>query len=188
MIDQRPVGIARCIRASAENLPLEERSFDGTLACMTIHHWSNVRAGLAEMRRVTRKRMVLFTWDPQFDADFWLMRDYLPAILELNRPRFSTLRQLEEMLPEMQVEQVPIPEDCQDGFIGAFWKRPEAFLDPEVQRSNSALAQLDPGVLSKGLDRLRDDLRTGAWARKNPNLGTLLELDLGYRLIVCDLA
>ncbi|MGB8353918.1 MAG: methyltransferase domain-containing protein [Chthoniobacteraceae bacterium] len=186
MIAQRPAGTARCIRAVAEHLPLGDKSFDGSLASLTIHHWTNVRAGLAEMRRVTRKRIVLFTWDPEFEADFWLVRDYFPAILELDRPRFPTLRQLEEMLGRIEVDVVPIPADCQDGFIGAFWKRPEAFLDPEVVRANSAMAQIDPQKFRDGIEKLREDLQSGEWARRNAGLGALGELDLGYRLIVSD--
>ena len=186
MIEQRPPGIARCIRAVAEHLPLADKSFDGSLASMTIHHWKDVRAGLAEMRRVTRKRMVLFTWDPEFEANYWLMRDYFPAILELDRPRFPTLRALEAMLHRIDVQTVPISADCQDGFIGAFWKRPEAFLDPDVVRGNSAMAQLDPQKLQDGIGRLRADLRTGAWLRRNPHLAAQNELDLGYRLVISD--
>jgi SAM-dependent methyltransferase len=186
MIEQRPPGLARCIRAAAEHLPLEDKSFDGALASLTIHHWKDVRAGLAEMCRVTRKRIVLFTWDPEFEADYWLTRDYFPAILELDRPRFPTLRGLEAMLHRIDVQTVPISADCQDGFIGAFWKRPEAFLDPEVVRANSAMAQLDPQKLQDGLGRLRDDLRTGAWWRRNPHLAAQNELDLGYRLVISD--
>ncbi len=188
MIDQRPPGLARCVRASAEDLPLEDKTFDGSLASLTVHHWSDVRAGLAEMRRVTRKRIVLFTWDPEFAADFWLLRDYFPAILALDRPRFPTLRQWEEMLPRVELRPVPIPADCEDGFIGAFWKRPEAFLDPAVQRANSAMAQLDPRTLRDGLARLRDDLEAGVWSRRNADLQARGELDLGYRLVVSDLA
>jgi SAM-dependent methyltransferase len=186
MIEQRPTGIARCVRAVAEHLPLEDKSFDGSLASLTIHHWKDVPAGLAEMRRVTRKRIVLFTWDPEFEANYWLTRDYFPAILELDRPRFPTLRALEAMLARIDVQTVPISADCQDGFIGAFWKRPEAFLDPDVVRANSAMAQLDPQKLKDGLARLRDDLRTGAWWRRNPHLPALNELDLGYRLVISD--
>ena len=35
---------------------------------------------------------------------------------------------------------MPIPLDCEDGFVEAFYGRPEALLDPEVRRSQSAWA------------------------------------------------
>jgi SAM-dependent methyltransferase len=187
MINQRPRTAAHCIRAAAERLPLEDKSFDGALASLTIHHWNDIQAGLAEMRRVTRKRIVLFTWDPEFESDFWLTRDYLPAILQRDRPRFPNMRQLGAVLQNIEVQTVPIPAQCQDGFFGSFWKRPEAYLDPEVKRTNSAMAQLDPEHLQDGLRRLRHDLSSGVWADRNSNLAGLTELDLGYRLVLCDL-
>ena len=186
MIEQRPPGVARCIQAQAEYLPLVDKSFDGALASLTIHHWKNLAAGLEEMRRITRKRIVLFTWDPAYADAFWL-RDYFPAILKLDVPRFPTLPQLEGVLRHVEVETVPIPSDCQDGFIGAFWKRPEAFLEPEVQRANSAMMQIDPQALREGLGRLRDDIQTGVWSRRNAGLEALDEFDLGYRLVISDL-
>lgn len=186
MIEQRAEGRARCIQASAERLPLEDKSFDGALASLTIHHWTDVAAGLAEMRRVARKRVVLFTWDPEFRADFWLTRDYFPAIAKLDRPRFPTLPQLRGWLGRVEVQAVPIPADCEDAFLGAFWKRPAAFLDPAVVRANSAMALLEASVLSLGLARLAADLRSGAWARRNGELEGLRELDLGYRLVVAE--
>lgn len=168
-IAQRPFGSAPCIQGLAERLPLANQSFDGSLASLTIHHWADVSAGLCEMCRVTRKRIVLFTWDPELDSNFWLSRDYLPEILDLDRPRFPTIAELKKIMGKMEVRPVPIPEDCHDGFIGAYWKRPAAFLDPIIQKANSAMAQLDSEVLRKGIDRLRDDLQTGRGPRETQN-------------------
>lgn len=187
MIEQRVSGSAPCVQAVAEGLPLRDQSFDGSMAVLTLHHWTDVRAGLAEMCRVTRKRIVLFTWDPDYEADFWLTRDYLPAILSLDRPRFPAMPQLRKWLPHVRVQIVPIPAHCQDGFTGAYWKRPHAFLDRGVQQSNSVLAQLDPQQVRQGIQRLREDLATGAWSSKNAELEPLSELDLGYRLIISNL-
>jgi len=186
MIGQRPAGAARCVRAVAEHLPLRDRSFDASLAILTMHHWKDAKAGLAEMRRVTRKRIVLFTWDPGADREFWLTRDYFPAILEIDRRRFPSMRLLREALARVQVQAVPVPADCQDGLFGAFWQRPEAYLDPVIQRSNSAMAQMDPAQVRSGIDRLRRDLAAGTWSRRNSSLKSLSALDLGYRLIVSE--
>ena len=188
MIDQRSAQSAPCLCAFAERLPLEDRSFDGSLAVLTIHHWQDVSAGLKEMRRVSRQRVVLFTWDPEYPADFWLPRDYLPEILELDCPRFPTMRQLAQWLGPIEIQPVLIPADCADGFTGAYWKRPEAFLDPDVVRTNSVLAQLDPRVVAQGLARLGRDLESGAWTQRNAALTALEELDLGYRLIIADVS
>src|SRR5262245_45807944 len=77
MISQRAPDAAPCVRASAESLPFEAGAFDAAMAVLTIHHWSDWRAGLREMRRVARCRIVLLTFDVD-TSDFWLTRDYFP--------------------------------------------------------------------------------------------------------------
>lgn len=58
MIRQRPIGSAAAVRASAEHLPFTDAAFDAFLGVLTVHHWSNRRAGLREMVRVARARAV----------------------------------------------------------------------------------------------------------------------------------
>jgi ubiquinone/menaquinone biosynthesis C-methylase UbiE len=48
------------IQASAENLPLDDDSFDAALAVNAVQHWTDLRAGLRELRRVSRIRVVIF--------------------------------------------------------------------------------------------------------------------------------
>jgi ubiquinone/menaquinone biosynthesis C-methylase UbiE len=57
------------VRAVAETLPFADATFDATLAVLTVHHWSNLGAGLAELRRVSRRQVVL-TWDQAVFARF----------------------------------------------------------------------------------------------------------------------
>ena len=79
---------------------------------------------------------------------------------------------------------VPVPHDCQDGFYGAYWRRPDAYLDPEVRAGISVLAARTPEELAPGLARLQADLESGAWAERHADLLEREELDLGYRLLV----
>ena len=65
MIAQRPPDAAPVVQASAEALPFEDDSFDAAMAVLTIHHWSDWRGGIDELRRVAG-RVVLFSWDPSF--------------------------------------------------------------------------------------------------------------------------
>src|SRR6201996_7337274 len=51
---QRPAHLPRAIDATAEKLPFEDGAFDGAMATFTAHQWSDLKAGLSEMRRVTR--------------------------------------------------------------------------------------------------------------------------------------
>ena len=72
MLAQREPGAAPAVQASAEALPLADASVDAALAVLTIHHWRDLEAGIAELRRVARRRVVVLTWDKDVTSDFWL--------------------------------------------------------------------------------------------------------------------
>ena len=179
MIAQRhPPGA--CVQAVAEALPFADDAFDAGMGVLTVHHWANVAQGLGEMRRVCRERIVLVTWDPEGPADWWLTRDYLPEILAIDRARYPSLKALDAT----RVTPILIPADCSDGFRGAYWKRPRAYLEASVRRSISAFAQLDEAVVAAFVARLTRDLASGEWARRNAELAPLETFDAGYRLVI----
>jgi SAM-dependent methyltransferase len=180
MIKQRPRTAAQAIRASAERLPFQDHSFDSALAILTIHHWPHRKEGIAEMRRVVRERVVIFTWDPEHPG-FWLVQDYFPEILEMDRPIFPSLREIEKALGPIETHVVPVPADCSDGFLGAYWRRPAEYLDVRARAAISAFSKFDP---APGLARLRRDLEDGTWSDRHGALEILPELDIGYRLVV----
>jgi SAM-dependent methyltransferase len=188
MIDQRPWDAAPCIQGVAEHLPFRDRAVDASLAVLTIHHWTDQAAGLAELRRVAGRRVVVLTWDPDARGDFWLTTEYLPEFLDLDLPRFAPLSVLELSLGAIRATSLPIPHDCQDGFLGAFWRRPEAYLDPAVRGAISSFALVDPDHVRRGLARLADDLRSGRWEARHGALRECESLDLGYRLVVAERA
>jgi SAM-dependent methyltransferase len=187
MIRQRPHGAPPAIQAVAEALPLTEGAVEAALAILTIHHWTDPRRGLAEMRRVATKRVVLFTWDQDAWESFWLVREYLPCIRELDRSRAVAISEIQSALGPSRVLEVPVPHDCQDGFHGAFWRRPEAYLDPRVRSGISTYASMAPAHRDEGLERLCADIESGRWAAEHQDLLSLDQLDLGYRLIVTEL-
>jgi SAM-dependent methyltransferase len=183
MIAQRPPGAAPVVRALAETMPFPSGSFDAALATFTVHHWDDPGAGLREMRRVAGRQVVLtFDQREQWLDDFWLTRDYLPK-QHFQGSMFSGLEPVMQELGVTKVEVVPVPGDCKDGFFCAYWKRPEAYLDPEVRVSISALALMDDHILERGLQRLQEDIRSGAWAERNRALLELDACDWGYRLV-----
>jgi SAM-dependent methyltransferase len=182
MIAQRPPDAAPVVQASAEALPFEDDSFDAAMAVLTLHHWTDWRAGIEEMRRVAR-RVVLFSWDPSFAARLWISADYFPQVVAIEAD-FPSLADQVGAVRATRVTAVPIPHDCRDGFYGAYWRHPEAYLDPVVRAGISVMAKRAPGELDDGLARLAEDLRTGAWAERHADLLELDELDLGYRVMV----
>jgi SAM-dependent methyltransferase len=186
MIAQRPEGAAPVVRAFAEELPFEDASFDAAMAVLSDHHWSDHERGLAELRRVAR-RVVLFTWEPASARQTWVVRDYFPCFEQLIPPGYRLAMTLER-LGGGREEVVPIPHDCLDGFFHAYWRRPEAYLDPAVRAGISAFALMDQGCVEAGLARLARDLDSGEWARRNADLLDLEELDAGYRLVVAPAA
>jgi SAM-dependent methyltransferase len=180
MIRQRARDAAPVVQASATALPFQDASFDAALAILTLHHWPDWETGVRELRRVARGRIVIVTWDPA-NAGFWLT-DYFPGTLASDRQIFPSLAQIGRVLGSMAVAVLPIPHDCSDGVLGAYWRRPEAYLNDGVRAAISTFSKL--GDVSGPLQRLRLDLETGHWQRRYGSLLDLPELDLGYRIIV----
>lgn len=185
MLGQRRPGAAPAVQGVAEALPFPADTFDVAMGILTLQHWSHPERGIAELRRVAR-RVVLLTWDATYYArTFWLLRDYLPELAEWERTR-ATYADACALLPGCRTVAVPVPHDCVDGFGGAYWRRPEAYLDDGVRRSISGFAMLDPGATEQAMKQLRADLDSGSWHRRNAELLHLDELDVGYRLVIAD--
>jgi SAM-dependent methyltransferase len=165
-------------------LPFDDESIDAATAILTLHHWGDPLAGLGELRRVARGPVVVLTFDPEASDSFWLVRDYLPEIAAIDRARFPAIAETVAALGGATVDRVPIPHDCRDGFLGAFWRRPERYLEPAVRPGISNFAEIDPAVLEPALARLRNDVDSGAWRRRYGGLLSRDELDVGYRLVV----
>ena len=181
MIRQRPASAARAVQASAEDLPFEDGGFDASMAVLTIHHWSDQAKGLREMRRVTRGPIVILTYDPAFRG-FWLA-DYLPELVALDEAQMPRMSDYEAWLGPIEVSPVPIPHDCVDGFLCAYWRRPAAYLDARIRAAMSSFWALGEAAAG-GLARLERDLDSGEWERRYGALLERDECDCGYRLVV----
>ena len=186
MIAQRPIDSAPLVRGVAGALPFAEDQFDASMAVLTIHHWPDQAAGLAEMQRVSR-RVVIVGFDVDGSNDNWLVQDYFPEIAIVDSDRAPSPERVAEWLGgHVRIEVIPVPADCTDGFQNAYWRRPEAYLDPAVRACISTLAVLDDAEIERGVGRLRADLESGAWHERHADLLELDELDCGYRLVVSD--
>ncbi|MEU0852246.1 MULTISPECIES: MerR family transcriptional regulator [Streptomyces] len=180
---QRPADAAPCVAAAAENLPFADGTFDAAMAFSTVHHWHDPIAGLREMRRVAR-RVVVFTHDASdtgWRHRFWLTRDYLPEVAGLVADRPS-VDQLAHAIGA-RMEPVLIPWDCADGFLEAYWRRPEAYLEEQVRRAVSVWTRVGPEAERRAVRSLRDDLSSGRWAERNRDLVALDSAELGLRLL-----
>ena len=179
MIQQRPPNAAPVVQGTAEALPFADNSFDAAMAVLTVHHWSDQALGLREMRRVARGPIVILTFDPDF-SDYWLA-DYVPELVTLDAGQMPSLADYSAALGPVDIAPVPIPHDCRDGFLAAYWRRPAAYLDPKIRAAISSFWKI--GDVTSALNRLAADLESGAWAERYGELLTMESKDCGYRLV-----
>jgi SAM-dependent methyltransferase len=183
MIAQRPPQAAPVLEGVAEALPLDDNSVDAAMGVLTIHHWRDLGAGLAEMRRVARRRIVLLTLEPDAIDEVWIVKDYFPAAGVLDHEVMPSTATLRTRLPGARIETVPGPRRCLDGFSLALWDRPELVLDPDARRAASIWHRMPAEDTERGLERLRAELDSGRWDEKYGHLRTQPELDIGLRLV-----
>jgi ubiquinone/menaquinone biosynthesis C-methylase UbiE len=185
MIAQRPTGSAPIIQGAAERLPFGSGSFDAAMALLTVHHWSDLDAGLRELRRVAR-RVVVLTFDAAVHDTFWLFSDYLPEATRSSSQRPPAPGDIGERLGGARVDVVPVQAHCRDGFASAYWKRPNAYLDPEIRRCCSSFAGLPESLIEERMGRLAADLECGRWDARHDHLRSARSYDGGLRLIFTD--
>ena len=182
---QRPRSAAPAIDARAEALPFDDGAFDAAMACVTIHHWDPPDAGLAELRRVARGPVVVFTFE--LDALPAWQQQHLHEGLVIERPRFPPIADVAAALGgRTRVEHIPTPADCADGFFEAFWNRPEALLDPAIRASQSMWTLLEPGVEERIVARLAQELDSGGWDAEHGHLRVQHSFDGALRLVISE--
>ncbi|BCP52237.1 hypothetical protein K32_08540 [Kaistia sp. 32K] len=159
---QRPAHLSEAIDAVAEHLPFADNSFDASMATFTVHQWSNLGAGLAEMRRVTRGPVILLSCAPDELDRFWL-NDYAPEAIAVEASRYPATRDIAAALGGADILPLAIPLGCTDGFSEAYYGRPERLLEPGARLANSAWSFLDPSVGERFVEHLGRDLADGTW-------------------------
>ncbi len=184
MIGQRAADAYPVLQAHAHALPFAEAQFTHAMTVLSMHHWTRRDEAFAEIRRVASHRFVAVTWFPGL-ARFWLTDDYFPEIEAIDAQIFPATEELEDAFGRVELRPWLIPADCSDGFLAAFWRRPEAYLDDGVRASMSTFLKISN--LDDGLARLRQDLADGTWHRRNASLLQATTLDTGYRIVTADL-
>jgi SAM-dependent methyltransferase len=179
MIAQR-TDVTSVVQAVAEALPFQDNTADAVTAFLTMHHWKDRRQGLRECARVARRQVTLLTWDPA-SAGFWLVQDYFPEIIALDRTIFPTMDEIRSVLGSISVVPVPIPADCVDGLLGAYWQRPSEYLKPGVRSGMSSFSRIH-GVATR-VEALQYDIENGSWHQRHGKLLAQSALDIGYRLV-----
>jgi ubiquinone/menaquinone biosynthesis C-methylase UbiE len=182
---QRPPDAAPAIAGSAESLPFDDGAVDAAMACVTIHHWEHRAAGLAELRRVARGPVAIFTFE--LDALIEWQRDYFAEAIAIERPRFGAVEEVaSELGGRVRVESIPTPADCADGFFEAYWNRPEVMLDPAVRASQSIWQLLPAGAEERIFERLAADLQSGRWDEEHGELRDRDDYEGSLRLVISE--
>jgi hypothetical protein len=181
---QRPKHIVPAIHGSAEQLPLDDQSVDASMALVTVHQWRDLDRGLLELRRVTRGPIIVLTFDGEALDRFWLAA-YAPELIAVERGRYPAISKLVKALGgSTEVQTIPIPIDCVDGFTEAYYARPEAFLDPAVRRSQSAWSFVKEEDQLRIVRTLSDELKAGTWEERFGEWRTKPYFEGSLRLIV----
>jgi SAM-dependent methyltransferase len=180
---QRPADRVAAIDATAEDLPFADDTFDAAMATFTVHQWSDLGAGLAEVRRVTRGPVVVLTCDPTLLQEFWLY-EYAPEAIDTEARRYPSVDAITSGLGGGRVSLLPIPLSCSDGFGEAYYGRPERLLDPGARKANSAWSFVTPEVHERFETHLGRDLADGSWDAKHGHLRNQPHFDGSLVLIV----
>lgn len=181
---QRPAHLTEAIDATAECLPFPNDHFDGAMTTFSVHQWTDLDAGLREMRRVTRGPVVVLTCDPDLVERFWLYA-YAPDVLATEARRYPALNRIMRALGGTATSVgVPIPLHCRDGFNEAYYGRPERLLDPAARLACSAWSFVPDALARDYVAVLEHDLAAGIWDARLGHLRTQPTFDGSLRLIV----
>lgn len=183
---QRPAHLASAIDAVAESLPFADATFDASTALVTVHQWSDLERGLAEMRRVTRGPVILLVCDPDRMQDYWLS-EYIPEVREVEARRFPPIARLTAALGgRVEVRPVPVPLHCTDGFNEAYYGRPEAFLEPAARLACSSWSLVPRAAVERFVQNLTRDLASGRWDERHGQWRQTPFYDGPLRLVISD--
>ena len=186
MVSQRAASRTPTIRALAQALPLRDDSVDSAMSVLSLHHWApHAEAGVREMRRVARGRVVIVTIDAEVSGEMWLMAEYLHEVAELDRRIFPPVDVIRGWLGgHAEVVVVPVPADTCDWTLMSFWAHPERVLDASARAATSGFARMTPQVVQRVVRAVTEDLRSGTWDDRHGELRRTKELDVGLRLVV----
>lgn len=180
MIKQRPFDAHPVVQGIAELLPFPDHSFSHALTILSMHHWTDQELAFSEINRVATDKFIAVSWNPDSEP-FWLTRDYFLEIVDMDRDNFPSISLFKDHFDHVKIEPLFIPEDCTDGFLAAYWKRPSAYLDPAVRNSISSFAKM--GDISETLTQLESDINSGQWHQKNASILNESQIDAGYIII-----
>lgn len=176
------------INGTAEEIPLPDYSVNGVISVLSLHHFSHRERALQEMTRIVGDGpIVFFTLHPNLSENVWIF-DYFPAVWEDMKGFFPCLDESLDVIKHVtkkrvDVETFKLPYDLRDLFIGAGWKTPQLYTDPDFLSNTSPFLRANTAELQEAVAKLEKDLSSGKWADKYGSLLARMEMDLGFRFL-----
>lgn len=154
-------------RSSADVLPFPDAAFDGAICTLAIHHFADLTAPFAEVRRTLRAGpFVIFTGLAEQMRHYWLCH-YFPEMMARSIEKMPSEPQIRAALSKsgftsVKVTPFLVTNELQDLFLYSGKHRPDLYLDPAVRDNISSFANLAPVTeLQDGLALLASDIQTG---------------------------
>jgi ubiquinone/menaquinone biosynthesis C-methylase UbiE len=176
------------ITGSAEQIPVNDNTFDGVIATLTIHHWTDINQSLKEIYRVTNDDgiLVTFTATPAQMKGYWL-NHYFPQMMADSTLKMLCFDVINSALINAgfelaTIEKYFINEGLQDHFLYAGKHHPEIYFDKKIRKGISSFTSLANGdEVRKGLSKLYSDIESGEFEK----IKSSYDNDLGdYMFIV----
>jgi ubiquinone/menaquinone biosynthesis C-methylase UbiE len=169
---EKMLELARCqnshicwMQGTAEQMPAADGHFDGAIATLTMHHWTDLNKSMLELCRVLRPggKLVCFTSTPAQMAGYWL-NHYFPVMLDRSMRQMPAFERMEEALQPTDLrvtytEKYLISDDLVDCFLYAGKNRPWLYLDENIRKGISSFQALaNQTEVAQGLAALEADL------------------------------
>ncbi len=169
MLERAEAKGLQTLRCDAQNLSLEDKSFDAAMLISMLHHVDDAAAALDEARRILRPggQLAVMIYTREDIADLWPL-DYFPVSQDWMAETHQSLDEITAQLPEATRLEVRF-EDLDDASLAALASHPRLILDPQWRRQTSYFERLErdhPGDLQSGLERLRCDIESGQGPEK----------------------
>jgi ubiquinone/menaquinone biosynthesis C-methylase UbiE len=153
---------------TAEKTDLVCESIDGIIAVLTIHHWSDLNKGFAELNRVLKNkgRIVIFTSTPIQIKGYWL-NHYFPKMVNdsiIQMPSFEKVKSAMDStgFEILATEKYFVKPDLQDHFLYCGKERPELYLNEKIRKGISSFSALaNQQEVEKGVLEVRKDIDSG---------------------------
>lgn len=153
------------LKGTAEQIPTEDKAFDGIIATLTIHHWTDLKKAFVELDRVLADngKIVMFTSTPEQMKGYWL-NHYFPKMLHSSIVQMPSLVDIQEAIRQTglkitDIEKYFIKDDLQDCFLYVGKNNPDCYFDETIRHgisSFSSLANIEE--VKQGLSKLKNDI------------------------------